>query len=362
MAKVDYVVRDATPADYPAVRACLAQVFQETEGQKAAWFNDAIWEWQYLRTERPSLIVVAEIDGRIGGYYHVLSLPMRRAGRDIIGGLIQDVGTPADFRGRGVFREVGGYALRRAGELGMDFIYGFPNERSRPSFERNHHFAQFTQVPVYIAPLDPIGAAGARLGVPRLGTALGRLTSPLHHPWRRRHATLRPGETVARVNRIDDETAAVCRAFSASRSVHVVRSPHYLNWRFLEKPNNDYEAWVLRSGDSIIAFMVAREAMLFGARCLVFVELGAQPGHDDALRRLIATRLVTAQRDGVHLAVTMGLHPFFDSLGKIGFVHVPDRVNPKPFKMIVKNPDGAEAPDITDASQWMVTLADWDVL
>ena len=56
-------MRDAEPADYEAVRACMDEVFHETAGPKTSEFGQALWEWQYLRGSHPSLIVVADDDG-----------------------------------------------------------------------------------------------------------------------------------------------------------------------------------------------------------------------------------------------------------------------------------------------------------
>ncbi len=91
MASVTYRVREAGPADYGGLRECMATVFQETEGQKYGVFDQALWEWQYLRTERPSLIVIAESEGRVIGYYHAMTLTMRRDGRAVTGAMVQDV-------------------------------------------------------------------------------------------------------------------------------------------------------------------------------------------------------------------------------------------------------------------------------
>jgi GNAT superfamily N-acetyltransferase len=340
----------------------MTAVFQETNSQKSEVFDHRLWEWQYLRTEHPSLIVIAESEGRVVGYYHALTLAMRRQGRAVSGGLIQDVGTLAECRGQGVFREMGGYALQRFAQRGIDFVYGFPNERSRPSFERNHKYAVVASVPVYAMLLDPVQVVGARIGVPSLGRTLGRVIVPITRYWLERQARLLPSESVESTASVSDEIAASCQRISSQRSIHLMRSARFLTWRFLEKPEGGYRCWVLRTGGEPTAFVVSRVVQLFDLPSVVFLEFGCSPGQESALTRLLASRLAAEQREGALLGVTMGLHPFFRHLAQLGFLRVPERFNPRPFNLIAKNPAGTEGSDLTDPTQWLLTLSDWDVL
>ena len=357
-----YRVREAEPADYPAIRECMARVFQETDSQKSGVFDHRLWEWQYLSTERPSLIVIAESEGRVIGYYHALTLAMSREGRAVSGAMVQDVGTLAAYRGRGVFREMGGYALQRIGKMEVDFIYTFPNERSRPSFERNHDYSRVALVPIYVTPLEPAAVIGYRIGAPSAGRALGRALLPIHRHWRDRQARLLPSESVESTASISDEIAACCQDLSRQRSIHLVRSVRFLTWRFLEKPNGEYRCWVLRTSGEVTAFVVTRVMKLFDYPSVVFLEFGCTSGQERGLQRLLAARLAAEQRQGALLGVTMGLHPFFGRLARLGFVRVPERFNPRPFNLLTRNPAGTRGADLTDPSRWLITLADWDVL
>ena len=106
-----FLVRQAGPADYEAVRRCMNEVFRETAGQKTREFDRTLWEWQYLRSELPSVIVVAEAEGGLCGYFHALRFRMRFRGQPAMGAMVQDVGTLSAYRRQGVFRAMGGFAL-----------------------------------------------------------------------------------------------------------------------------------------------------------------------------------------------------------------------------------------------------------
>jgi len=355
-----FLVRQAGPADYEAVRRCMYEVFRETAGQKTPEFDRTLWEWQYLRSELPSVIVVAEAEGGLCGYFHALRFRMRFRGQPAMGAMVQDVGTLSAYRRQGVFRAMGGFALECLRAEGVDFIYTFPNARSLPSFVRDHRYAVVARVPVYLAPLDlgTLLASRLRLGAP--GRWLARLLKPLVRALTLGAPALERAEEVVRLDSLDDRFEPLVQDFARGRSVRLERNLRYLRWRFLDKPTGDYTVWALARDGRLSAYVVTRPAALFDTRCTLLMDLGCLAGEEAALRRLIGTRLEADEREGAVLGVAMGLHPQLRELGELGFVRVPERFNPRPFNLLAR--ELAESgPELFDPSAWHITLADWDV-
>jgi len=354
-------VREAGPDDYEAVRNCMGQVFRETAGLKTEMFDRTLWEWQYLQNELPSMIVVAEAEDGLCGYYHLLRFRMRVHGRPAMAAMVQDVGTLSGYRRQGAFRAMGGLALERLRAEGIDFIYTFPNARSLPSFVRDHRYDVVTQVPVYLAPLDLGALLASRLHLGTPGWWLGRLLTPLTRALMPGTPALERAEGVVRVGPLDARLAPLIRDFVRGRSVGLGRDLRYFRWRFFDKPTGDYKVWALERGGRFSAYVVTRGAVLFDERCTILMDLGCLPGEAEALRRLIRTRLAADAREGAVLGVTMGLHSQLGAPGKLGFLRVPDRFNPRPFNLLVRAlaRGGLE---LLDGSAWHITLADWDVL
>jgi GNAT superfamily N-acetyltransferase len=354
-------VRPADPDDFAAVRTCMAEVFNETAGLKADVFNRALWEWQYLRNELPSLVVVAEGADGICGYYHALRFRTRLHGRPAVGAMVQDVGTLSDYRLRGVFRAMGAFALERLRAEGIDFIYTFPNARSLPSFLRDHRYQAVCRVPVFLAPLDLGALLASSLHLGASGLWLGRFLGPLARALAPQEPALERGEEMVRLGADDGRLGPLIGDVANGRAIGLERDLNYFRWRFFDKPTGEYTVWALARGGRPSAYVVTRPAMLFGLRCTVLVDLGCLEGHDPALRRLVRTRLAADAGEGAVLGVTMGLHPQLSDLGKLGFLRVPDRFNPRPFNLLVR-PLASDGPGLLDRSAWHITLADWDVL
>jgi GDP-mannose 6-dehydrogenase len=357
----EFRVRPADPDDFAAVQACMAQIFTETSALKTEVFDRNLWEWQYLKNELPSLIVVAEGADGICGYYHVLRFRTRLRGRPAVGAVAQDIGTRSDYRLRGVFRAMGALALERLRAEGIDFIYSFPNARSLPGFVHDHRYSQVCRVPVHLAPLDlgALLASSFHLGASARG--LGRLLGPLARALTVHAPALERGDEVVRLASDDSPLEALIRGVTVGRDVSLERDLAYFRWRFFDKPTGEYTVWALARGGRPSAYVVTRPATLFGLRCTVLVDLGCLEGDDPALRRLVRARLAADAGEGAVLGVTMGLHPQLRELNKLGFIRVPDRFNPRPFNLLVR-PLASNGPELLDRSAWHITLADWDVL
>jgi GNAT superfamily N-acetyltransferase len=339
----------------------MAQIFSETASLKTEVFDRKLWEWQYLKNELPSLILVAEGADGICGYYHALRFRTRLRGRPAVGAIVQDIGTRSDYRLRGVFRALGAFALERLRAEGIDFIYTFPNARSLPSFVHDHRYSPVCRVPVYLAPLDLGALLGSSLHLGASARGLGRFLGPLARALTVHAPALERGDEVVRLGSDDSRLEPFIRDVTVGRDVSLERDLAYFRWRFFDKPTDEYTVWALARGGRPSAYVVTRPAMLFGLRCTVLVDLGCVTGEDLALRRLVRARLAADASEGAVLGVTMGLHPQLRDLNELGFLRVPNRFNPWPFNLLVR-PLASNGPELLDRSAWHITLADWDVL
>lgn len=351
-------VREASVADYAGIRACMGDVLQETEGQKTAGFGQEFWEWQYLKTEEPSIIVVAEDAGIIRGYFHIVMLPVRYHGRRVLGGLIQDVATVKAYRREGTLPAMNLYARDLLWKRGGSFVFGFPNYKSAPIFGRVYH--TIATVPVYVRPLDLGRLLGDRVG--RAGGVLGAVGGPLYRVLLVRRTPLERGDDVVSLPRFDEEAETVAREFAEPVLVHVDRTARFLNWRFVEKPTREYGTWGLRRDGRLHAYLVTRTGALYGTRCTIVMDLGCRKGEEPALLRLLAARLAAEQLTNATACVVEGLHPFFQQLRRLGFVRVPERYNPRRVIFQAGAPAADMGPDLFEAKSWFVSLADWDVV
>lgn len=319
----------------------MRRVLAETGAMKAG-LDEAAWRWQYERGPHGAIVLLAVENGSLAGYYHVLLVTLRVGGQLVLAGMVQDVAVLPEHRGRGVFRALGAHALDLMRERGVAIVYTFPNRRSEPSFLRDHAYRVVERIPTRIRILSALQLVRQRV----TGTTGRALTES--------------GGGDARVERLSDVTQAapLASAFTARTDVHLDRSSAYLRWRFDAKPDGVYSAWGLRINGDLRAYVVTRRVTMFGVDCAVVMDFGCDKSDDGALVDLIRERCDSERRSGGAVALVVASHPFVAQLRHAGFYRVPERLDPRPFRLLMKPislDPGADA-------RWYITAADWDVL
>jgi GNAT superfamily N-acetyltransferase len=353
-------VREARADEEEAVRTCMLDILHETEGQKTAGFGKGLWDWQYRAGAHPALVVVAEDAGVFRGYFHVLVLDMRYRGRPIRGAMIQDVATMKAYRREGVLRAMDAFAREELERRGVAFILGFPNDRSLRGFTGEGTYTVLSRVPVHVCALDPGRVLAERFRLGAAGHVAGSLIGPVLRALRRRRT--RPTEAIEAIARFDGEAEAVAREFASRVRLSLERSATYLNWRFVDKPTGEYALWTFRRERRLRAYVVMRRGELFGMPCVMFMDFGCADGEERALLRLIADRLEVERNAGAAAGVVVGLHPFLRHVRRLGFVRIPDRLNPRRLHFMARAVRPEVRSDLLDPRGWFVSLADWDVI
>jgi predicted N-acetyltransferase YhbS len=337
-------------------------IFNEVGGQKVTAFGKSLWEWQYLRDEFPSTIVVADHDGRIVGYFHMPVYAARYQGRPVLGAVTCDLATLPEYRRQGMMRALDDHARELLAKRGVEIVIGFPHPISYAGFTGHGAYSPVTKVPTYVRPLDLGRMLAGRLRPALLGRAAGALAGPLYHVLKGGSVPLRPAADAAPIERFDADMERVSAEFADQVRISYSRTARYLNWRFCDKPSREYEVWGMERAGRARAYVITRVADLLDTKSLVIVDLGCGRGEEQALLELIASRLAAARDQGAALCLTMGIHPFFARLGAVGFLPVPERMNPRLRYMIATGLSPAIGPDLLDQKNWLVTLADWDVM
>jgi GNAT superfamily N-acetyltransferase len=347
-------VREAQEADVPALVQFVGDILRETDAQKAPLFDEAFWRWEYRTPGHEALVVLALEDARVVGAFHLTPRPMRWNGEARTMVLLQDLGVHTEFRRHGIFMDMSTFAVDEAARRGWDVTYSLPNPRSYRGFIQKQGYTHITSVPVRVSPLNLGAAAASRLPLPPLWRALG---APITRAARALFS-VRSTDEMRMIERFEADVDVLGAAFADSAGSGCARDSAFLNWRFIDKPGRLYEAHGLFHDGILKAYVVTRRMRMFGLDCLVLMDFAGQA---DALLPLISARMDAAARDGAGLAVTMGLHPRMGSLARLGFVTVPNRLNPRVLHFIVRTHTG-RVTNVALPSSWALTLADWDVL
>lgn len=152
-----YSIRRADENDKDQILILLNRVFQKQ--QRFDWERDQLyWEWKYKNNIFGNPIInVAEIDGKIVGSSTLW--PWRFTCK----GKLFDIYQPCDtvvlqeYQGRGIFKKIYSNHLSYLDEMGVSFVFNFPNSNSLPG-NLKMGWSYLGKIPWLVRPIKPFSA------------------------------------------------------------------------------------------------------------------------------------------------------------------------------------------------------------
>jgi len=263
-------------------------------------------------------------------------------------GLVVDVMTVPEARGKGLFVETARAALDGLRDKSVAFTIGFPIRKDvMPGHLR---LAWKPTFPVFVY-FTPIGRASKKSPI-SLGLRALRLLLP-------RTAFPHPKTThTSDLNIFLDSTRAL-RGKNAGVTADVAqleKSDEFLRWR-LAQPGVNYEFVVFRDGTKF-AYAVCRVASLSGTRSLAVVDIdGSDPSSVGSVVRALADIAVTKHAD----LLVVSTNP--SNAKRLGFLRSGLFKSPLKFTTILRDVPNSnlEVAGISE-SQWRITWLDSDTL
>lgn len=341
-------------------RELFDDAFPEHGGEGAASLEHYAWKFHSAPSQPTSYEFEAREDGRLLGYYAAIPYRYSIGGRPMSVGMVCDVMTSSQARGKGIFTRLGEYSLARMHESPLDFVTGYP---IRPEVMGGHLRAGWSvafELPMYLRPLRanailasrglgalaPLANAGVR--------AYGALLAP------RAGAGAYVGERGAPhelLHRAEFDT--FLERWSRSVANHLIKTPRFYDWR-LSAPGATYEVFQVRRGEEVVAAAIGRSATLHGIPSLALLDLMMLDGERAALPVLYAEIDRAARAAGVEAVVTMlSRHQARrHRLARFGFVR-----SPFAFKLIIRSvSDSLAIESIAAEADWHLMWIDSDDL
>lgn len=339
MADTELVLRRAAAEDAPEIRALLAATFPANPKAHAD-----VMAWQYWHNPfGPPISMVWEAGGRIVCHWAVVRVPLRIAGRDVAGAKTADAATAADWRGRGLFAQLGRRLFAECADAGVVAALTHPNPNAARGVAQAGA-VQVARVPAYallreadlVASRTPLPPALARLAVRAL--------------WR-----VPRGTGARRVAAPPEDLGGLARRAGAVTGI--VRDEVWWRWRYVDRPRAAYSFAEARRGAALVGAAAAVERDALGSRLLHLLELNAVDA--DAARALVGALLEGSDVAGV-LAIALPGTRLAALLRGAGLHRVPRRLEPWPLRFMVAAP-GGDAHALA-RERWSIAWGDLDHL
>lgn len=340
------VVRQASTADDAGIRALLARTFPDNVKT-----GEAFTRWQYW--DNPfgaARSWIAEADGTVVSHWAAVCVPLRLDGVEGLGAKGVDGATDPAFRGRGLFAEMGARMLADAGAHGIRAVLTHPNPGAARGAEKAGAVL-ISRAAAHVRPLDDAWM-GQRL---RLPGPLGRVAAAA---LRRGAFRLPPGDRGELDHRPPDGLDDLWDRAGAHVANGIARHAAWWDWRYAQRPERPYAFALTRRGGRLSGAGCVTVAERFGGRFGLVLEHLAV---DEAAARGVTAALAAAARaqGGVGLALATLPGSRESALATAaGFRRLPQRLEPRPLRMMVFDPAGQAA--ALAARRWSMAWGDLD--
>lgn len=238
----------------------------------------------------------------------------------------------------------------------------FPNENSYRIITSSHvGLRPVFQPALLLRPLPRIVLTQDIRRIPRrLGTAALRVAAI----YGASRSALTGGEIALQVeDRFGPEYDDLWASMSDKVGIGVVRDSAYLNWRYVDHPVYRYERLCSRPQGKLQGLAVGSPRETFGVDSMLLVDLVAKEDSELLIRDLIEGFVRHAEHQGRGMVAALAIPggKLYSALKRCGFIHVPPRVDPKPFRtasiVFTESANCAWNP-----SAWYFTWGDIDVV
>ncbi|MFC1978086.1 GNAT family N-acetyltransferase [Chloroflexota bacterium] len=222
--KESWICRDYQPGDEYQILTLYEEVNQNET-------TLAHWTWKFTENPFGKAVIKLLFDGnKLIGHYALIPMEVDVKDETVKAMLSINSMTHPNYRYQGIFTYLAKEAYRTCEELGVKFVYGFPNNNSYEPFINKLGWKGFGKM----------SSLEKDLGVQTLGE-IGTESS------------------IYPVERFDERVNSLWNKTKSGYRVTVRRTEGFLNWRFTEHPTVNYPKYVFQdNSNEILGYMVLK--------------------------------------------------------------------------------------------------------
>lgn len=319
------------------------------------------WKWEYQQNPFSCpIIALARCQGKVIGQEALFYVPMKCGERRFLGAQSVDTMTDSQFRGKGVFSRLARLTLEEGKRRETPLFYGFPNRNSYHAYVAKLGWKEIAKVQRFIKVIDLASALKARLKSRFLCLFLGKLAHPVIklYFWEKEIKT--QGFFLEKVERFEAPYDMFWEKIEKRFPLMVERTSQYMNWRYLDHPSGEYQAYFLKNerNKEILGVAVLRLVQLqypLGSIGEFFVK--DWNGEIAQVFLSLIANLLASQGAAIIASWVLPHSPFVSIFKKLGF-----RLRSQHQPLIAVSPDGSiEEKYFSNPENWYITSGDYDM-
>lgn len=313
--------------------------------------------WQFLDNPVNKQLVNIAIDDenqKVAAIYAIFPVQFKIGKETYLGSQSLDTITDEDYRGQGLFINLAKDVYEKAVKENVKLVYGFPNGNSIGGFERKLDWQVLDPVPFLIKPLGT-GYFTKKIKqlswLPNIKIAFqSRLDSNLD---------------IQIQNGFPDQVDAIWEEFSKNILVSVKRSKEYLEWRYLQKPYEDYKiAHAYKKNGDYIGYIIYCVKEKHGGKIAYVMEYVYNPKFTKEAKNLLkfATNQIIKEKADCILSWCLEHSENYPHFKSNSFYTLPEKLRPIELHFGVRSFDDKLKELISNRKNWYLSYSDSDTV
>ena len=353
----NWIIRDGDERDLKDILSLRETVFGDMEKDK---LNPEFWKWEFMAgPDGKAFIYIAEEEGKLIGHFADIPRKFSVNGKTVLGTLSLDLMVHPDFRRRGIFGEMGRYAIQRVKAAQGLFLTAYPIREETIQGLTKIGWKKIVGLPVLVYPIRFQGIVDRYLHFRPLSVLLGGVAGFFYFLLFQGRG--RPKQTagiaVDQVDQLDDEFDLFWQRASSIFPIIGVRDRLFLNWRYRQNPSRNYVIYRARKNGEMRGYIVLRKVDLLKFNSAVIVDVLVLD--NETLHALVAKGIEHSYKEGAALLGFMvpKTHPYYRSLVGRGFLP-----SLKSFLFMVYDHGHGDVATLRNPKGWYVNWGDSDVI
>lgn len=271
--------------ELPQQRELFDDAFPANKGTMAGSIAHFQWKFRQSPFSPTSYAYVATEDNQMLGYYAAIPYRYRIGDRDVSVGMVCDVMTHSHARRRGVFTNLGKFAIQELQAANVEFLTGYPVTWQVINGHLKVGWQVAFELPTYVKPLraNTILKSKHMTWLEPVANAVLAAYRVLGRPHNPRGYEVKVGSAHALLGLPAVKT--FLDRWSASVPNHLIKSADFYAWR-LAAPGTRYLAFLVYRKGAVVAVAVGRQSRLRGIPCYALLDVMALSGERAALTTL----------------------------------------------------------------------------
>jgi len=271
-----------------------------------------------------------------------------------------DTMTDAAHRGKGLFPKLATRLYADAQISDYAFVYGFPNENSAPGFFNKLKWVSFGEAPFLLKPLSILYFLKKFL---KKGVDI-QASDENYVYTKTKQVKISSDTEIKELDCFSEDYEVIWRNVSQKNMVAIDRSAAYMNWRFVDKPEEDYSRYGLFTDGKLTGVIVFTLKNKHGGRVGYIMEMIYNLKFSTAGDVLLkfASKVFKQQKVDASLAWCFP-HAFnYSSFKKAGYYNLPVKLRPQHLFLGVRTFTEKNSSLINNVNNWYISYSDSDTV